>query len=284
MRNRFYSPLRYPGGKTKLAPFIKSIFYENDLVGMDYVEPYAGGAGVALSLLFDEYVSAITINDFDRSIYAFWHSVIHENERFCKEIKKIKINVKNWEKQKDIQRKKDEADLFSLGFSTFYLNRTNVSGVIKGGIIGGKKQTGKYKIDARFNKYDLIKRIKRIEKYAHKINITNKDAIDILADDLEGCFVYLDPPYSKKAQSLYMNFYSKNDHENIAKALLSKKEQDFLWLLSYDKSDIIYHIYKKCKKIVSWQAGYGISKQKNEELLFFHSDLDFRHSKNLLCT
>ncbi len=157
----FYSPLRYPGGKTKIAPFIKELFYENNLVGMDYVEPYAGGAGAALTLLFEEYVSTITINDYDRSIYAFWHSIINNTEEFCEKISKTPIDVETWLVQKEIQKNKTNETLFSLGFSTFFLNRTNISGVIKGGVIGGKKQTGKYKIDARFNKSDLISKIHR---------------------------------------------------------------------------------------------------------------------------
>lgn len=67
----YCSPLRYPGGKGKVADYFKQIFRDNSLYDGVYVEPYAGGASVALSLLFNEYVSKIIINDIDRSIFAF---------------------------------------------------------------------------------------------------------------------------------------------------------------------------------------------------------------------
>jgi DNA adenine methylase len=140
---------------------VKVIFDRNGLTGGCYVEPYAGGASVALSLLFSNYASQIIINDFDKSIYAFWHSLINETDEFCKLITDTEVNMKVWQQQKQIQQQKDEAPLLQLGFSTFFLNRTNRSGIIKAGVIGGKQQTGNYKIDARFNKKDLISRIKK---------------------------------------------------------------------------------------------------------------------------
>ena len=90
----FYSPLRYPGGKGKLTDFFHAIIEENNLSDGYYVEPYAGGASVALSLLFNEYVSKIIINDFDRSIYAFWFSVLNETRKLCELILKTKVNGK----------------------------------------------------------------------------------------------------------------------------------------------------------------------------------------------
>ncbi len=280
MVNRFHSPLRYPGGKAKLAPFVKAIFYENNLIGCDYVEPFAGGAGVALSLLFEKYASTITINDFDRSIYAFWHSVKYENERFCHQIEEASLDIETRKRQRSVQSNKQKEELFDLGFSTFYLNRTNISGVIKGGVIGGLNQLGKYKINSRFNKADLIRRIKKIGIYKNRIEISNKNALDLLNDDAKNKFVYLDPPYVKKAKGLYMNFYNEDDHNKIAQLLLSKN--DFYWLLSYDKDKLIEGLYKNCRQKGSWNIGYGSSNRKDEELLFASERLRLRESKKVI--
>ena len=279
--NRFHSPLRYPGGKTRLAPFIKEIFYENKLVGCDYIEPYAGGAGVALSLLFDEYVNTVTINDYDRSVYAFWHSIIHKGDQFCRKLLNTPVTVESWRRQKKIQDNKSQADLFSLGFSTFFLNRTNVSGVVKGGVIGGLNQQGRYKIDARFKKSNLIKKIKKIREYKDRINIKNCDALDILKSDIKNSFVYLDPPYVKKAKGLYMNFYNEKNHCEIARFLLSDKP-GFQWLLSYDQNELIRNLYKSCKTSLPWNLGYGSSNRKSREYIFVKQGLKVKQSKEIL--
>ena len=152
----FYSPLRYPGGKGKVADYFKQIFRENFLYDGIYVEPYAGGASVALSLLFNEYASKIIINDIDRSIFSFWHSVLNNTDELCKLIFDTPVTVDNWEIQRHVQKNKHQQNLLEVGFSTFYLNRTNRSGIISAGIIGGRQQTGEWKIDARFNKKNLI--------------------------------------------------------------------------------------------------------------------------------
>ena len=138
------SPLRYPGGKAKIADFIKQVVKDNDLLDGVYVEPYAGGAAVALSLLMDEYVSRIIINDKDRSIYAFWHSVLYDTERLCQLIEETPVNMETWMVQRELQspENKETVNLLTLGFSTFFMNRTNRSGIIKAGVIGGFDQTG----------------------------------------------------------------------------------------------------------------------------------------------
>ena len=283
--NKFYSPLRYPGGKTKLAPFIKALFKENpSIMGCHYIEPYAGGAGVALSLLLDGYASKITINDFDRSIYAFWHSVVKDSEAFCKKINDTYIDIDTWKLQKEIQNNKAKADLFTLGFSTFYLNRTNVSGVIKGGLIGGYHQSGEYKINARFNKTALIEKIRAIAEHKDKITVTKKDALAVIRTAPKDSFVYFDPPYVEKANGLYMNFYTTKDHEKIAKKII-ENAVGFRWLLSYDSNDLIKELYKSYEdNRLSWGLNYGSSNRKGTEDIFLHKDLRYKKAKHLLKT
>ncbi|MGI9392215.1 MAG: DNA adenine methylase [Parvibaculales bacterium] len=275
----FYSPLRYPGGKTKLASFVKELFYENKMIGLEYVEPFAGGAGVALSLLFEEYVSTITINDFDRSVYAFWYSVITDNERFCERLERVNIDIPTWFQQKEIQQDKENSDLFSLGFSTFFLNRTNFSGVINGGVIGGKEQNGKYKINARFNKNELIKKIQKIYQYRSRIKVTNRDAVELI-QELDPCFVYLDPPYVSKSKDLYMNQLMHSDHKKLSRFLLSAQSQ-FHWLLSYDCNRLIKDLYHASKNPMHFNLHYGTSKMRTDEYIFTSKRLKTKTSRKI---
>ena len=126
---RFPSPLRYPGGKGKVANFIKLLLLENDLLGAEYVEPYAGGASVALNLLFEGFVDHVHINDLDPSIYAFWKVVLDRPDEICQLVRSSPITIDEWQKQRDIQADPDAGEL-AVAFSTFYMNRTNRSGII----------------------------------------------------------------------------------------------------------------------------------------------------------
>lgn len=243
------SPLRYPGGKSKISNFFKQFVKDNGLLDGVYVEPYAGGASVALSLLFDEYVSKIIINDKDRSIYAFWHSVLYDTENLCRLIAETPVTMENWKKLRELQKvdKKEQASLLDLGFSTFFMNRTNRSGIIKAGVIGGYAQTGNYKMDARYRKDELLKRIRRIASYADRIELHNEDAVDFIQkianQNIDKTILYLDPPYYKKGQGLYMNYYKDSDHRDI-KSLVSRLGQ-MKWVVSYDNSEFIKSLYQE---------------------------------------
>ena len=154
----FYTPLRYPGGKKRLAPVVMRLLEVNGLKDIEYAEPYAGGASMALTLLFEEYASAIHINDLSRPVYAFWHTVLNEADELCRRIDRVKVTMREWHRQHKIYEQRETADLADLGFAAFFLNRTNRSGIIGGGVIGGKGQGGDWKLDARFTKADLIRR------------------------------------------------------------------------------------------------------------------------------
>lgn len=275
--NKHYSPLRYPGGKSCIFPFVSEIFYENEFIGISYAEPYAGGAGLALRLLFEEYVSEIHINDLDKSIYSFWFSILNRTEEFCDWLKTVRVTVSNWRRFKQIQENSESVDYFELGKATFFLNRTNVSGVIKGGIIGGLNQTGKYKIDARFNKPALIERIKAIAELKHRIHLSNLDGLSFinkLNKRKEEIFIYLDPPYFQKGADLYMNFYSEKDHQKLSKhvARMNKK-----WIVSYDNHEFILNLYAEEKKVM-YQLSQCASNRVGDEILIFSEQIKYMKS------
>lgn len=271
----FYSPLRYPGGKNKLAAFIAKVCVDNDING-HYVEPYSGGASVALFLLFEGFVDKITINDKDRSVYAFWHSVLNKTKQLCSLIGQTELTIEEWRKQKTIQINKKKAALLELGFSTFYLNRTNRSGIINAGVMGGIEQKGQYLMDCRYNKDELINRIKRIASRKSNIRLYKKDALKLIdkiqTESLNNNVIfYFDPPYYLKASSLYMNHYKKESHKIISEKIQAIKK--IKWIVSYDNVPEIRQLYSNYSK-KEFSIKYTAYKSRiGNEILFFCPDL-----------
>lgn len=266
----FYSPLRYPGGKGKITPLIRYIIKNSNMKHITYIEPFAGGAGVGLELLETGVVENIVINDLDKGIYSFWRAIKEEPERFITEIRNATLNIEEWKRQKEISES-NKYYSFELGFATFYLNRTNRSGIISGGVIGGANQEGKYKMDARFNKENLIKRIEKIALRRHHIYIYNKDVQSFLKNYLEkfeNYFIYFDPPYFEKGSLLYMNALEKTDHINIRDAI--EHYVDGRWIMTYDNVNEIKEIYSNYE-IRQFELNYSVEKKRRaKEIIIFH--------------
>lgn len=271
---RFPSPLRYPGGKGKIANYIKLLFLRNGLVGYDYVEPYAGGAGVALSLLYEEYASHIHINDLDRRVFAFWHAVLNEPDVLCQRIATTEVTMEEWECQKKVQEDLD-ADRLDLAFSTFFLNRTNRSGIIDGGVIGGKDQDGTWKLDARYNGGDLIRRIQKVARYRNRITLSQMDAADYIRDVTtelsRQTFTYLDPPYYVKGKGLYENSYRDEDHAEIANLVSGLMRP---WVVSYDAAPRILELYEGFDQTAYSLSYSAAERYRGAEVMFFSPDLE----------
>jgi len=267
-----YSPLRYPGGKTLLFPFFDKVIKDHKLKNITYVEPFAGGSGAALALLFLEKVDKVVINDLDRAIYSFWKYAIFSSERFIKMIYSVPVTISEWEKQKKVYSN-PHANQFALGFATFFLNRTNISGILEGGAIGGKNQTGKWKIDARFNKDGLAKRIHQLSQYKNRISVTNRDGVELINDFIKkkNAFIYLDPPYYEKGSTLYLNHYNKNNHQILANKL--NQNPNSYWLLTYDNKKEIRLLYP-LRKIVNFSLNYNAyESRKGKEVMIFSDAL-----------
>lgn len=264
------SPLRYPGGKYSINKMVSSIIKINNLDKGHYAEPYAGGCGLALSLLFKGVVHDIHLNDLDRSVWAFWDSVLNKTEKFIEKMYETDVTIDEWHLQRKIQSKK-RASKFDLGFSTFFLNRTNRSGIIiKAGVIGGLKQDGDYKLDCRFNKDALAEKIRRIAKYKHRIHLYNLDAIDFI--ELATKFLpkksifCIDPPYYDKGSTLYTNFYEPEDHEELSEVIINIQHP---WLLTYDNVPEIEKLYKKRRQF-KFNLNYTASiKRVGTEIIVF---------------
>jgi DNA adenine methylase len=251
------TPLRYPGGKSSITPFLEEVINLNGIRGGVYVEPYAGGAGAALNLLFNEVVERIVINDLDPCVFSFWRALIdHTNEFLCR-IESTPLNLDEWHRQEAILKNWPNHDTLDVGYATFFLNRCNYSGILKAGPIGGKTQSGKYTLDVRFNHGDLMDKVVRIADHADRIDVYNLDALELLTAVVprlqEPVLVYLDPPYYEKGSQLYLNAYTHADHAKLAN-LMSDVGEDVHWVMTYDDAQQIRSLYE-----ANWVETYSLN-------------------------
>lgn len=241
---RYLSPLRYPGGKARLAPYLQRLITAQTPRPTHYAEPFAGGAGAALKLLVDGIVEEIHLNDLNPGIAAFWRSITNHPDEFCKLIAETDVSLDQWRKQRDTYRAGNTGDDLPLGFATFFLNRTNRSGILHAGPIGGHDQKGKWKIDARYNKSGLITRVQHLAQYRRQIHITQMEGLDFL-DSISGLgsevFIYADPPYVVQGDGLYLHAFDEAAHVDLASKLADTHAP---WMLTYDDdpriTDILY--------------------------------------------
>ena len=269
-----YSPLRYPGGKGKLAPFMGLMINKMNIKNGTYIEPFAGGAGVALMLLMEGYVDDIVINDYDKAIYSVWRAIISEPENLVDRILDTPINIDEWKKQKEIYVEQNKKYSLDLAFATFFLNRTNRSGILKGGPIGGFEQTGNYGIDARYNAEKLVERIRAVAKYKKHIKVYNKEIVSFIESVLpnygQNSMTYFDPPYFNKGPELYKNFFDKEDHAKIAQLILNGVPGN--WIITYDDTPEIIELYKQ-QCIRRYDLNYSAANTgKRSEVIVFNDN------------
>lgn len=277
------SPLRYPGGKAKLYNYVKNIIDANGLTDETYIEPFAGGAGLALKLLLNNDVKRIVINDFDPAIYAFWHSVLYESDSLCRYLSNVNVSIDEWDRQHQIYVNQQGHSTLDIAKAVIFLNRTNVSGVITGGVIGGRNQTGKYNMDARFNREELIKKITDIAKMSSRIDLYNLDASVFLQNGTMRhyykAFINFDPPYVNKGGQLYKNAFSEEDHEKLHECISQCQRK---WIVTYDVCDLIKKLYSdyRCSIIDIYYSAKEVRKAK--EYIFFSNNLILPKGTDLL--
>jgi len=270
------SPLRYPGGKTELGPYIEQVIRSNDLEGCHFFEPFAGGASITLHLLQSGLISKATLIEYDPLIYAFWYCVFNHTDELCEVILETPVTLDIWnklEKNRHIDMP-IPTKIVELGFSGLFFNRTNFSGILKAGPIGGQSQESSYKIDCRFNKERIIRTIRFFSLFSDRVKVEWTDALSFINNFnkrkfKDKVFMYVDPPYYDKGKSLYRKFFNDDDHIRLSKSLIKISRP---WLLSYDNCNFISHIYSQSKRNIKHQSLFfdysaGGTKKESELLI-----------------
>lgn len=262
------SPLRYPGGKSAMTGLLGAIRRMNNLGDYSIAEPFAGGAGASLGLLYLEETPSVLINDVDPAIHDFWWSLLNKSSLFIRKLDAVPVSVDEWRKQRKIYRSTARASRIGRGFSAFYLNRCNRSGIVmNGGPIGGIEQAGKWKIDARFNKEDLRRRCEKVYEFRDRISVSNNDGLEFISEVCRGkTFLFIDPPYFEKGSSLYLNSLDEAYHQRLASKL--KRLTSVAWVLTYDDCQEIRDMYSGWASVKSFDLRYTASeRRKGKELM-----------------
>ncbi len=264
------SPLRYPGGKYKISKLVALLIGKLDIPCRTYVEPFAGGAGVALDLLFSGYVERIVINDSDKAIYSIWRAITTENAQFLDKMMATNVTLEEWQRQREIYYGDNKRYSLDFAFSAFFLNRTNHSGILSAGPIGGQEQND-WKLDVRFVKDKLARQIIRIGERKNDIKVCNRDVMTFIRNNLQrmeqDAFVYFDPPYYKKGRKLYKNFFTPELHRALHDLIRTDVLQD--WIVSYDDVAEIRDIYDDYPSR-TFSLDYSLANNgKGREIMYF---------------
>jgi DNA adenine methylase len=210
-----------------------------------------------------------------RPIYAFWHSLLNKPLQLIARIRKTPVTIEQWRLQKDIFANAEHHSLLDLGFATFFLNRTNRSGILRGGVIGGNRQRGKWGIDARYDKEALVVRIERIARYANRITLYNSDAAELmrsLVPELPSrTLIYADPPYFSQGRRLYDTHYLPKDHEEVARLMRSNDRQP--WVVSYDDQPEIRSLFSGLRRVAYNLRYTAAESHQGSELIFLSNSL-----------
>ena len=272
------TPLRYPGGKSQLTDFVYHTIKLNNINNTIYCEPFSGGAGVAMSLLLKNRVSSIILNDLDAAIYSIWYAILNDTDKLLQAIATVDVSIETWHKQRKTYNNlcTSKEYSFELAFAAFFLNRTNRSGIVIGGPIGGLNQTGKYLIDCRFNKKTLSSKIRKIAANRDRIQLYHLDAVDLIRDVLlhqhqDKLFTFFDPPYYQQGKNLYKNSFNDEKHRELATDIHTM--QAFHWIVTYDDTPVIEDIYGNANEVMKYTLQYMATQKRREQELFFHSPI-----------
>jgi DNA adenine methylase len=245
-----------------MAGLLRDIRRLNGLGHQALAEPFGGGAGASLALLYLEEAHKIHINDADPAIHDFWWTVVNRPEPFLSLLSKTRVSMAEWRRQRDVYRSKRRVSRLRRALAVFYLNRCNHSGIImNGGPIGGVRQMGKWKLDARFNKLELRRRCEKIAEYGGRIDVSCNDGIHFIESlNPKSTFFFIDPPYFKKGPTLYLNALDKDYHTALAAQLNGMPNAT--WVLTYDDCPEIRRMYYNWATIRPFSLRYSAAEQR----------------------
>src|SRR3990167_6998031 len=251
----FYSPLRYPGSKRKLCNYLDKILAKNNYSPQVLIEPFVGGGSVFINFLLRHKEGKVVIEDKDELIYNFWKTLFDEPSYLIRFVKKVRVDLKTFDRYRHVSSHTDKFSRKKLAEACLFLNRTSFSGILNNsaGPIGGREQKSIYKIDCRFGRENLIKKIKSISAFKNRVVVLPynwEETLKYVAGEDKyknaRLLYYFDPPFYKKAAQLYRYHFDNVSHKNLRDRLMKLKQA---WILSYDRAQEIQNLYSAFTRI-----------------------------------
>jgi DNA adenine methylase len=249
------SPLRYAGSKRKLFNYLERVLTHNKFLPQVLVEPFVGGGNIFLNFLSHHEGSTAVIADKDELVYSFWKTLFSDPKYLVNFIRKAKVNLKTFDYYRYISSHSTGFSRRQLAETCLFLNRTSFSGILNdsAGPIGGREQKSIYKINCRFGRKNLIKKIKNISAFKNRVVILPyswEETLKYVATKIEyknaSLLFYLDPPFYKKADQLYRYHFDDITHKNLRDRLV---KLEYPWILSYDRVKEIQNLYSAFTRI-----------------------------------
>lgn len=233
------SPFRYPGGKTWLVPYVRQWLKSSEYHPFEFAEPFAGGAIVGLSMLFEQLARKLTLVEKDDDVASVWEAILSiQGERFAESIVSFEFSERS---VREVLSKRPR-NLFERAFQTILKNRVQRGGILASGAGFVKQGENGRGMASRWYPRTLGRRITAIHEQRHLIRFIHGDGIEFIRER-EGrkeMVLFIDPPYTVAGRRLYT--HSEVNHEELFQVVADTKG-DFL--MSYDNAEPVRKLAKK---------------------------------------
>jgi len=234
------SPFRYPGGKTWLVPYIRQWLASLSTRPTEFIEPFAGGAIVGLTVAAEQFADHVTLVELDDQIAAVWHTILESDaEWLANRIASFDLTPESVE----VVLAQTNVTLQEKAFQTIIKNRVNRGGILAHG--AGKLKQGENGrgLKSRWYPETLRKRILNIAQIRDRISFIEGDGFMVLQQNTcrSDTVFFIDPPYTaagKKAGTrLYTHF--EIDHERLFE-IANHLTGDFL--MTYENAEGVHQL------------------------------------------
>lgn len=271
-KRRYLSPLRYPGGKARMSAHLAEVFaQQHGLLDVEvWMEPFAGGAGAALTLLDEDQVSEAWLVERHPALAAFWRAVVEQGDELAARVEVLHVDMTTWDEARHVVGAVSAGEQLpdlDAGLAAFVVNRCSRSGIVtaNAGPMGGKHQRGRWTVASRWNAVALAERIRHVHTLGPRIRITEGDGIEHIAE-LDGSvgiedelFLFVDPPYIREGNRLYANGMTGAGHQRLADALRATPAR---WLLTYDDEPAVHESLYPTERVLAYDISNTANRQR----------------------
>lgn len=248
------SPLRYPGGKSRIWEHLAAQYTQAPLGELDaeiWFEPFAGGLGAGLKMLQESIIGELWFCEANRGLGALWGELVANPTALIDTVSSLpeRMSLDVYQEALAVLAAPDSYPQLQVAVAALVVNRCSRSGMVTPttGPIGGKQQDGKYRVGDRWNLPRTISTLEKLAPLTRYMRFVGPDGISALAGlpnsgFAEEVFVFADPPYVGAGQRLYQHGLDESGHRALADALHDLDETH--WVLAYDEAPLVRELYE----------------------------------------